>query len=80
MAKAVAAEKIDPDLQIELIGQLQKEIDAIVAGGTGTDASGAQSKDGKPVTVRQVKRLGEGINTPLDKNPGQMGKPPKSTK
>ena len=80
MAKAATTEEIDPDLQKELFTQLKKEIDALVAGGTGSAPNGAQSKGGKTSTVKQVKRLGEGSSTPLDKSPGQMGKPPKPAK
>jgi hypothetical protein len=77
MATAKVADEIDPDLQKELLAQLKKEIDAIIA----KDAEitpGVPSKSGK--TNTQVKRLGEGGTTQLDKNPGEMGKPPKPSK
>jgi hypothetical protein len=80
MAKAAGNEEIDPDLRTELFAQLKKEIDAVVAGDAGISINGAQSKGGKTSKVRQVKRMGEGSTTPLDKSPGQMARPAKPSK
>jgi hypothetical protein len=79
MANSKAAEEIDPDLQKELFAELKKEIDGIVAGVTGGSPNGSNSSGSKG-TVKQVKRMGEGMNTPLDKKPAVMAKPAKSTK
>lgn len=80
MATAKAADEIDPELQKELLAQLKKEIDAIVAKDAEITPFGAPSKGGKTSTGTQSKRLGEGSTAPLDKNPHEITKPPKPWK
>ena len=79
MAKGVAADELDPDLQNDLFAQLQQEIDDIIAGGAGS-APKAQSKGGKTITVTQGKRMGEGASTPLTDHAREMAKPDKPDK
>jgi hypothetical protein len=79
MANSKAADEIDPDLQKELFAELKKEIDAIVAGDTGNSPNGSKNAEGKG-TVKQVKRMGEGMNTSLDFHPAPDAKTTKVTK
>ena len=79
MANSNTADEIDPDLQKELFVELKKEIDAVIAGGTGNSPNGSKSTGGQG-TVKQVKRMGEGMNTSLDFHPAPNAKTVKDTK
>jgi len=77
MANSKAADEIDPDLQKELFAELKKEIDAVIAASAGGSPNGSNSGKG---TVKQVKRMGEGMNTSLDFHPAPDAKTTKATK
>lgn len=77
MANSNVADEIDPDLQKELFVELKKEIDAVIAASAGGSPNGSNSGKG---TVKQVKRLGEGMNTSLDFHPAPDAKTTKATK